>query len=134
MRNVGSLSGKVQRELKFLKKLNDSLLKLEINALGKNSDLDITPKDVEDSQKFIKDFAERLISVLKQESTSMDLLPIFNHFLSGMKPIEDWIEDLELLLSQIKDNKINQDSIIILEDILSLLDEEFTEDIRRLYF
>ena len=50
-----------------------------------------------------------------------------------MKPVEDWIEDLERLIEHLQNNRIVDDDVVVIEDILSLLDDQFTEDLRRLY-
>ena len=133
MRDLGAISTKLQREGELLKKLNDALLILEVDALGRISEVDISSEDVIKSRKFIIEFAQRLCSVLKQEAPSIDLAPIVNHFKSGMKPVEDWIEDLERLIEHLQNNRIVDDDVVVIEDILSLLDDQFTEDLRRLY-
>jgi len=133
MRDLGAISTKLQREGELLKRLNDALLTLEVDALGRISELDISSEDVIKSRKFIIEFAQRLCSVLKQEAPSIDLAPVVNHFKSGMKPVEDWIEDLEKLIKHLQNNRIVDDDVVVIEDILSLLDDQFTEDLRRLY-
>lgn len=133
MRDLGAISTKLQREGELLKRLNDALLTLEVDALGRISELDISSEDVIKSRKFIIEFAQRLCSILKQETPSIDLAPVVNHFKSGMKPVEDWIEDLEKLIEHLRNNRIVDDDVVVIEDILSLLDDQFTEDLRRLY-
>ena len=67
-------------------------------------------------------------------SPPLFLQPIVDHLKSGMKPVEDWIEDLENISEEISSNKkLSEDSLAILEDILSLLDDQFAEDLQRLY-
>ncbi len=95
MGELGAISGKIQREVEILRKLNDALLILEIDTLGLHAELNISPDDVTKSQDFMMEFADRLCSVLKHKSLTIDLQPIIHHFQSGMKPVEDWIEDLE---------------------------------------
>ncbi|MCL0095658.1 hypothetical protein M1O52_03955 [Dehalococcoidia bacterium] len=134
MKELGAISGKLQREIELLRKLNDALLILEVHGLGRDSELNVSQEAVDNSRKFIMEFCERLSSVLKQETSSIDLIPLIQHFKSGSKPIEDWIEDLEKLVKDLQDNKItDDDDVTIIEDILSLLDDQFTEDLRRLY-
>ncbi len=134
MSQLGSLSGKIQREIELLRTLNDSLLILQVHALGRDSELDISLEDVTRSYQFIIDFATRLSSALKEQTRVLDFEPLIHHFESGMKPIEDWIEDLETLIRQLKTDELDYETVVILEEILSLLDEQFTEDFRMLYF
>lgn len=134
MNELGSVSGKLQREVEILRELNNALLVVEVDALGRNSDFSFSEEEISKSRCFLLDFATRLCSVLKQQSPSVDLQPIVNHLKSGMKPIDDWIEDLESVIQQIQSNKKTKGEMLaILEDILSLLDSQFTEDLQRLY-
>jgi hypothetical protein len=134
MNELASVSGKLQREVETLRELNNALLVIEASALERSSDFGFTSEDVSKSQKFITDFTSRLLSVLKEEAPPLYLQPIVGHLKSGMKPIEDWIEDLEKIAEEISSNKkLTDDGLGILEDILSLLDNQFAEDLQRLY-
>jgi len=126
MRDLGAISTKLQREGELLKRLNDALLILEVDALGRTSELNISSEDVIKSRKSIIEFAQQLCSALKQETPSIDLIPIVDHFKSG-------IQDLEKLIEHLQNNRI-ADDVVVIEDILSLLDDQFTEDLRRLYY
>ena len=92
MGELGAISGKIQREVEILRKLNDALLILEIDTLGLHAELNISPDDVTKSQDFMMEFADRLCSVLKHKSLTIDLQPIIHHFQSGMKPVLKWLE------------------------------------------
>lgn len=134
MNELGAVSGKLQREVELLRELNNALLVIEASVLDRSSDFGFSSGDVLKSREFLLDFAKRLCSALKQESPPLHLQPIVEHLKSGMKPLEDWIEDLEGLIKQIQSNhKPTDDSLAILEDILSLLDSQFSEDLQRLY-
>ncbi len=131
---MGSISGKLQREGEVLRELNDALLTVEAEALGKSSDFGYSEDEISKSRQFLMDFASRLCSALKEQSQPIDLQPVVRHLKSGMKPVEDWIEDLEALIRKIQSNeKLTYEGLVVLEDILSLLDAEFTEDLQRLY-
>lgn len=134
MNELGSVSGKLQREVEILRELNNALLVIEANALERDSDFGFSSEEISKSRRFLIDFVTRLCLVLKQQSPSVDLQPIVQHLKSGMKPIADWIEDLEGLTQQLQsNNKPTDETLAILEDILSLLDSQFTEDLQRLY-
>jgi len=134
MSEVGSISGKLQREVEVLRELNDALLVVEVDALGRSSDFGYSDDEISKSRHFLVDFAARLCSALKEQPQSIDLQPVVHHLKSGMKPVEDWIEDLEVLIRKIQSNeKFADEGLVVLEDILSLLDTEFTEDLQRLY-
>ncbi len=134
MNELASVSGKLQREVETLRELNNALLVIEASVLERSSEFGFSPEDVSKSQKFIIDFATRLLSVLKEEAPPLYLQPIVDHLKSGMKPVDDWVEDLEKITEEIGSNKeLTDDSLAILEDILSLLDDQFAEDLQRLY-
>jgi len=82
MRDLGAISTKLQREGEVLKRLNNALLILEVDALGRSSELNISSEDVIKSRKSIIEFAQQLCSALKQETPSIDLIPIVDHFKS----------------------------------------------------
>jgi len=51
-----------------------------------------------------------------------------------MKPLEDWKADLDELVKHLSSGRdIPDDLLRVLEDVLSLLDTEFADDLRRLY-
>ena len=134
MTELGAISEKLQREDQLLKELNDALLILEVTALGRNSEFSFSERQILRSRQFVADFVKRLLCALKQGSSSLDLQPIIRRFRSGMKPVHDWIEDLEELERQIvRKGKLENSTVVVLEDILSLLDDQFTEDLRHLY-
>lgn len=134
MSELGSITGKLHREEQFLRKLNEALLVLEADTLGRSSDFNFSSQQISESRAFLVDFAQRLCFVLKQQSPSIDLLPVIRHLRSGMKPVEDWIEDLEELIHQLQGTeKLTYEVFSILEEILSLLDSEFADDLQRLY-
>lgn len=134
MNELASVSGTLQREVEKLRELNNALLVIEASVLERSSEFGFSPEDVSKSQKFIIDFATRLLSVIKEEAPPLYLQPIVDHLKSGMKPVEDWVEDLEKITEEISSKKeLTDDSLVILEDILSLLDNQFAEDLQRLY-
>jgi len=134
MSGLGSISGKIHREANILKSLNDAVIIVEADTLKRSNDFGFSSKDVSNSYLAINDFASRLHSVLKHEDTSIDFQPIINGIENGIKPMSDWIEDLEKIITHTqKGHKLDPESLNILEDILSLLDNQFTDDLQRLY-
>ena len=131
---LGSMSGRLGREQQLLRELNSALIALEAEVLGQASDFGLSSEDITRSRQKLLDFVTRLRSALTEESPSVDIQPLVHRVKSGMKPTDDWREDLGTLAKNLQTGEPLQDSIIpVLEDILSLLDSEFTEDLRRLY-
>lgn len=134
MSSLGSISGHLEREQQLLRELNTALIALEADTLGRTSDFGLSDEDVSRSRQTLLDFTVRLRSALDRESTSVDLQPLVHRLKSGMKPLEDWREDFDRLVKELQSgDQLRDEFLPILEDVLSLLDSEFTEDLRRLY-
>ena len=133
MSSLGSISGHLEREQQLLRELNTALIALEADALGRTSDFGLSDEDIARSRQTLLDFTVRLRSALDQEP-SVDLQPLVYRLKSGMKPLEDWQEDVDRLAKGLQSRAQLEDGVLpILEDVLSLLDSEFTENLRRLY-
>jgi len=134
MSSLGSISGHLDRERQLLRELNDALIALEAAALGRTSDFGLSDEDVSKSRQTLHDFTSRLRAALDQTPVSVDLRPLVHRLRSGIKPLEDWREDLDTLVNWLQStDEPGDDMLPALEDVLSLLDTEFTEDLRRLY-
>jgi len=136
MSTLGSISVRLGREQQLLRQLNSALIALEAEALGKSSDFGLSADEISKSRQILLDFIIRLRSALDKEPSSMDIQPLIHRLRSGMKPLEDWCNDLDALVKYLQsgNNLQDQDNVLpTLDEILSLLDSEFTEDIKRLY-
>ena len=134
MSTLSSISNYLGREQELLRELNNALIALEAEALGHAADFGLTKEDVSESRQKLFDFVVRLRTALDRETSSVDLQAMVNRLSSGMKPVDDWREDLGILARDLKaKSPLPQDRLPILESILSLLDTEFTEDLRHLY-
>lgn len=134
MSDLGSLAGKAEREQLLLTRLNDAIITLEVDALGKASDLHITQEQVQQSRRELTDFISRLQTELKQKSATADLHSLVARIRAGMKPLDDWYDDLASLSTQLAEpGPMRAENLPILEQVLSLLDVEFADDLKRLY-
>ena len=134
MSTLGSLSGQIEREEKRLRELNLALIALEAQSLGHTADFGLSKEDIEKSRQMLVDFVVRFRAALDQESPRMDVQSLVHRVKSSIKPIEDWREDLDALATQLQTKEsLKDEALPVLEDVLSLLDTEFTEDLRRLY-
>lgn len=135
MSTLGFVSGHLEREQQLLRKLNSALLALEAEALGRASDLGFSEEEVSNSRQTLKDFVTRLRTALDQEANPTDIQSLVYRIRSGIKDLQDWREDLDDLTNKLQTpQKLGDESLPVLEDILSLLDNEFAEDLQRLYF
>jgi len=133
MSELGSLSVKVWREAKFIEELNDALLVVEADMIGKSSHFDFTELDISESKKFLFNFVKDLNLIIKKESISIDLIPIVTKIEKSDKPKQDWIDDLDKLSDVICSKKVSNEDLDVLEDIFSLLDNQFSKDFQHLY-
>lgn len=134
MSTLGSLSGRLGREGELLRQLNESLLVLEADALGRREAFDFSEAATNKARKFILDFVERLHLELIHEAPKADFQSLVFRLSSGMKPVEDWLEDLGRVSRLLRTGgPLDPEAIPVLEDILSILDSNFADDLRRLY-
>ncbi len=107
---------------------------LEVDALGRRSEFALTEDDVQKSRDVLLEFANRLRAELDTPVTSADFRSLVGRLRTGMKPLDDWRQDLDGLIRSLSTNqRLDEETLPVLEDLLSLLDEEFSEDLRRLY-
>jgi len=134
MSDLGSLAGKAEREQQLLTRLNDAVITLEVDALGRASEFQITEEQVQESRRELVDFIQRLQSELNQKDATADLHSLAARIRTGIKPLDDWHDDLTNLSNQLaKPERVRTEDLPILEQVLSLLDFEFADDLKRLY-
>ena len=134
MSTLGSLAGKAEREQRLLSRLNEAVIDLEVAALGKNQEFSLSEDQLQESRRSLSEFVSKLQSELLDEKATADIQSLGFRIRTGMKPLEDWQEDLVRLSQQLaQPEPIRLEDLPILEDILSLLDNEFADDLRRLY-
>jgi hypothetical protein len=130
---LGSLAGQLDQGQQLLRELNSALIVVEADLLGRAVDFGFTAPDVAASRTRLLDFAERLHAALEEDATSAELQSLVHRIRSGIKPVEDWRADLSLLAKNLRAGHHQGEALRVLEDVLSLLDTEFAEDLRRLY-
>ncbi|MGB3513976.1 MAG: hypothetical protein WBA93_33160 [Microcoleaceae cyanobacterium] len=134
MSKLGFVSGHLEREQKLLRELNTASLALEAKALGLEADLEFSEEDILNSKKILYEFIVALESALAGNEISSDIQKLVQQIEKDEKPIEDWKEDLNSLSTQLKSSDlIESESLSIMDDILSFLDNEFVKDAQRLY-
>lgn len=133
MSKLGSISSHIDRERELLRDLNNALLTLEVFSLGRASDFGFSQLDIDESRKTLIDFVTLLRSAIEPDEVVAELRLLVIKLKTGIKPLEDWKEDLDNLLVDLKQGDPNPNVLPTLEDLLTLLDIEFAEDLRRLY-
>lgn len=133
MSGLGSVSVRLQSEAEILTELNDALLVVEAENIGKSSDFDFSDKDLNESLKFIENFTNRLYLAINEEPISSELSPIVQQLEVDEKPLKFWMEELRKLLDSIGNSKLNADDLKVLEEVMFILNRQFTQDIQYLY-
>lgn len=134
MSRLGLLTGKAERDQLLLSRLNEAVITLEVEALGRTKELDLSEEEVEQARRLLAEFIEKLKRELEQRDSTADLHSLAFRIQGTVKPLQDWQQDLASLHSQLtKPGPIPVEDLPILEEILSLLDTEFVDDLKRLY-
>ena len=130
MSTLGSLAGHLDQSQHLLRELNAALIVVQADLLGRAADFSFTEGDIASSRSRLAEFAERLHAALEDEPAAADLQSLIHRLKSGIKPVEDWKADLA---KQLRGGQSEADALRALEDVLSLLDTDFADDLRRLY-
>jgi hypothetical protein len=134
MSTLGLVSGSLEREQEQLRNLSTAMLALEAELLGHADVLGFCSEEVETSRKMICEFATLLRQALEGRSDSANLQALAAKIEVGTKRLDDWQEDLDKLVLQLQEqDALKIETLSVMNDVLSLLDNEFTQDLRRLY-
>jgi hypothetical protein len=134
MSKLGSLAGNAEREQRLLSRLNEAIINLEVAALGKDKEFSLSDDQLQESRHALSEFVAKLRTELQDEKGTDDLQSLGFRIRTGIKPLQDWQEDLAKLSQQLaQPGAVRLEDLPILEEILSLLDSEFADDLRRLY-
>jgi len=134
MSQLGSLTGNAERESQLLSQLNEAVINLEVAALGKSKEFSLTDEQVQQSRRELSQFVAKLQAELQEDNSAGDLYSLGFRIKTGIKSLQDWKEDLAELSGQLaKTEPVKLEDLPILEDILSLLDNDLADDLRRLY-
>ncbi|WP_375478943.1 hypothetical protein [uncultured Nostoc sp.] len=134
MSTLGLVSGSLEREQEQLRNLSSAMLALEAELLGCANELGFSPAEVKTSRNIICEFAIYVRQALSNEKESANLQALIAKIETGTKRLDDWQEDLDNLVLQLKGQDTPSIEVLsVMNDILSLLDNEFTQDLRRLY-
>lgn len=140
---LASLSGKTAWDEEILGRINDALMQLQVDALGRRADFGYSSKDIESSCQILAEFLDLLRKFLIEAGDHYVLVPktleesaaknIVVKLEETGKPRPDWIEDLDSTLAALRSsNAMLESNWAVLEDVVDVLDEELAEDLREL--
>jgi hypothetical protein len=134
MSRLAAISGKMAREAPRHRKFTLALINLRIQASGRVTKLGLQEKDFEESRETLLDVVASLREALDQELPERDFEPLLRRMKKGEKSMEDWRKDLdEVAIELQRGEPITDKGFSILDDVLKLIDAEFTEGLRYLY-
>jgi hypothetical protein len=136
MSTLGFLSDKLDRDQTILQELNDALLGLQAEAVGRASDLGYSGKQLVESRSKLAEFVKKLLSEIDDgERENAPLSPIVLRLKDdGAKPVGDWKADLSELFAALQTDAPLPDELSeVLEELLGILDVQLTKDFTRLY-
>ena len=134
MSKLGSLAGNAEREQRLLSRLNEAVVNLEVAALGKSEEFSLSEEELQESRCALSEFVAKLRAELQDDRATDDLHSLGFRIRTGIKPLEDWREDLAKLSQRLaQPGPVQLEDLPTLEEVLSLLDNEFADDLRRLY-
>lgn len=134
MSSLGFTSGQLEREQHALHRINSAAMALQAEAIGMKSRLSIEDSALADARTIIREFAMILRDALGGVHDELALRTMVSRVKSGSKPINDWIEDLTLLIDVLNSKgRVSSDHVGTLDDLVRLIDAGVTEDLYRLY-
>jgi hypothetical protein len=136
MSTLGFLSDKLDRDQSRLQELNEALLGLQAEAVGRASDFGYGKETLAGFRAILADFAAKLQTEIGNgDLENGSVSPIVARLKEcGAKPISDWKEDLAQLQAALQTDAPLSDSLAgVLEELIGILDVQLTKDFSRLY-
>ena len=136
MSTLGFLSDKLDREQTRLQELNEALLALQAEAVGRAADLGYGKEALVGFRAVLAEFTAKLQREIEDcERENGSLSPIIARLREGgAKPLGDWKEDLAQLQTALQTNAPLPDDLAgVLEELIGILDVQLTKDFSRLY-
>ncbi len=131
---LGFLSAKLDREQSLLEQLNEALLVVQSDCLGRASELGFSPENIQAAKQTLRDFIKRLRETLQDHRDNAELSALVSRIREGNFELDEWLNDLAELESQLGERtSLPAEAIPMLEWVLTLLDQELTAEFNRLY-
>lgn len=131
---LGFMSVKLDRQQTLLEGLNEALLIVQSESLGRAADLGFTPERIAVAKETLCDFVSRLREKLSSNQDSEELNVLAARIREGQFELNEWLEELARLETQLAQKvPLPSTAIPTLEGVLAILDEELTAAFNRLY-
>lgn len=131
---LGFMSVKLDKQQSLLERLNEALLMVQSESLGRVVDLGFTPEQVRAAKETLRDFVSRLREKLSENKDNEELSALVARIREGQFEVSEWLEELSQLEAQLAlGTPLPVTAIPTLEGVLAILDEQLTAAFNRLY-
>ncbi len=131
---LGFMSVKLDKQQTLLERLNEALLMVQSESLGRAADLGFTAEQIRAAKETLRDFVSRLRETLKDNHDNEELSALVARIREGQFELNEWLDELAQLETQLAQNApLPSTAIPALESVLAILDEELTAAFNRLY-
>jgi len=131
---LGFMSVKLDKQQSLLERLNEALLMVQSESLGRAADLGFTPEQIAAAKETLRDFVNRLRTKLVSNQDNEELSVLVARIREGQFELNEWLEELARLEMQLaQPAPLPLTAIPTLEGVLAILDEELTAAFNRLY-
>lgn len=131
---LGFMSVKLDKQQILLERLNEALLMVQSESLGRAADLGFNAEQIRAAKETLRDFISRLCEKLDKDKGGEELSVVVTRILEGQFELNEWLEELAKLETQLaQPAPLPTASIPTLEAVLAILDEELTAAFNQLY-
>jgi hypothetical protein len=131
---LGFMSVKLDKQQTLLERLNEALLMVQSESLGRAADLGFNAEQICAAKETLRDFVSRLREKLDKDKGGEELSAVVARILEGQFELNEWLEELAKLETQLaQPAPLPPASIPTLEAVLAILDEELTAAFNQLY-
>ena len=131
---LGFMSVKLDKQQILLERLNEALLMVQSESLGRAADLGFNAEQIRAAKETLRDFVSRLREKLDKDKGGEELSVVVTRILEGQFELNEWLEELAKLETQLaQPAPLPPASIPTLEAVLAILDEELTAAFNQLY-
>jgi len=131
---LGFMSVKLDKQQSLLERLNEALLMVQSESLGRATDLGFTAEQIRAAKETLRDFVNRLRVKLSENKDSEELSALVARIREGQFELGERLEELAELETQLaQPGPLPRASIPTLEAVLAILDEELTAAFNQLY-
>jgi hypothetical protein len=128
------MSVKLDKQQTLLERLNEALLMVQSESLGRAADLGFNAEQIRAAKETLRDFVSRLREKLDKDKGGEELSVVVARILEGQFELNEWLEELAKLETQLaQPAPLPPASIPTLEAVLAILDEELTAAFNQLY-